>query len=179
MRREAQHVLEKRGVHRVVHADKDVLLHRHLAEEADVLERTGDAEAVDLDRVHAGGIDTVQKDRAAGRLVDLREEVEDRRLAGAVRADDAGNLGRAHCDVEVVDCREAAEVDAEVLDLEDERLSEVALGDQVGRRYRKQHLALTLALDLIRAIGHLSPPPSSLLLLLLPSSASSRGTGRS
>ena len=48
-----------------------------------------------------------------------------------VRADEARDLGAADGHVEVVDGGEAAEVDAEVRDLEDRRLVDIALRNDV------------------------------------------------
>ena len=48
-----------------------------------------------------------------GGLIDLGEQVEDRGLARAVRADETGDLRAADGHVEVVDRLESAEGDAE------------------------------------------------------------------
>ena len=63
-------------------------------------------------------------------LIDLREQVEDGRLARAVGADEARDLRAADGDVEAVDRLQAAEGDAEVDALEDGRLVRVALRQQ-------------------------------------------------
>ena len=51
-------------------------------------------------------------------LVDARDEVEQRRLAGAVRADHADDLALVDVQVEVVDHLEAAERHRDALQLE-------------------------------------------------------------
>ena len=65
-----------------------------------------------------------------GGLIDLGEQVEDRRLTGTVRADEAGDLGAADGHIEVVDRFQTAERDAEVDALEHGGLVRVALGEQ-------------------------------------------------
>ena len=67
---------------------------------------------------------------AVGGLIDLGEQVEDRRLAGTVRADEAGDLGATDGHIEVVDRFQTAERDAEVDALEHGGLVRVALGEQ-------------------------------------------------
>ena len=93
-------------------ADLHIVLHGQVVEQPDVLEGAGDAHAVDLGGVFAVGVDAVQQDGAPGGLIDLGEQVEHRGLARAVGADEAGDLGAAHGDIELVDSGEAAEVDA-------------------------------------------------------------------
>ena len=66
-----------------------VLEHGHVGEQADVLERPRDAELRDLIRLLAVDARPVEMDFAFGRLVQARQQVEDRRLARAVRADQA------------------------------------------------------------------------------------------
>lgn len=63
-------------------------------------------------------------------LIDLREQVEDGRLARAVGADETRDLRAADGDVEAVDRLQAAEGNAEVDALEDGRLVRVALRQQ-------------------------------------------------
>ncbi len=65
-----------------------------------------------------------------GGLIDLGEQVEDRGLARAVRADETGDLRAADGHVEVVDRLESAEGDAEVDALEHGGFVRVALGQQ-------------------------------------------------
>ena len=70
-----------------------------------------------------------------GGLIDLGEQVEDRRLTGTVRADEAGDLGAADGHIEVVDRFQTAERDAEVDALEHRGFARVALGQQ--RRFTR------------------------------------------
>ena len=79
-------------VHLGVHAHLHVVFHREVVEQADVLEGPGDARPVDLGGVHAVGVFAVQQNGALGGLIDLGQQVEDGGFAGAVGADEAGDL---------------------------------------------------------------------------------------
>ena len=161
-----EHVGEEARGHRVAETHEDVLLDRHLVEETDVLERARDAHLVDFDDALARGVVPVEENRPPRRTVDVGEQVEDRGLARAVGADETGDLGAAHGDVEVVDRREATEVDAEVVRLEDGLLAEVALGNQVGRLHLDEDGPPSLI-----ARHRRSPPP------WLPASSSRESRG--
>ena len=78
------------------------------------------------------GVHPVQQDGAPGGLIHLGEQVENGGLARAVGADEAGNLGAANGHVEVLDGGQAAEVDAQMLALQDGALVNVPLRDLVG-----------------------------------------------
>ena len=60
----------------------------------------------------------VEDDLALVRLVEPRDQVEERRLAGAVRADQADDLALAHVERDVVDRDDPAEPPRHVLDRE-------------------------------------------------------------
>jgi hypothetical protein len=99
----------------MVHADLDVLDRGHVLEEADVLEGAPHAELRDLVGRLARDVGAVELDQAHRGLVDAREHVEERRLAGAVRPDQTDDrLVRNH-EVDVVDGDEAAELLANLL----------------------------------------------------------------
>ena len=87
--RRAQDAPDDPALQAAVHADEDVLERRHLLEEADVLERPADAALRGGVRRRAGDVPAVEHDAARGRLVDPGDHVEERRLAGAVRPDQA------------------------------------------------------------------------------------------
>ena len=127
---QAENALGHRVVHLRVHRDGDVFFHAQLAEKADILECARDARAVDLRGVEVMDVFAVQENRAVGGLIDLGEQVEDRRLTGTVRADEAGDLGATDGHIEVVDRFQTAERDAEVDALEHGGLVRVALGEQ-------------------------------------------------
>ena len=101
-----------------VPADEQVLEHGRVLEQLDVLERAGDAEAGDLVRRAPAEVDAVELDRSRRRRVEPADEVEDRRLAGAVRADQREHLAARDVEGHAVDGADAAEADAEVLDRE-------------------------------------------------------------
>ena len=140
----------------VVQADAHVVLHRHVAEQSDVLERAGNAQLVGLDGVHAGGVLAVDHDGAHRGLIDLREQVEHGGLARAVGADQAGDLGLADDEIEVVHGLQAAELDAQVPRLQHGRAVVVALGDDAVAG-RGHHLGVQHAL--FRGLGHSDAPP--------------------
>ena len=72
--------------------DLDVLPHRQSAERAAVLERPRDPGAAAPVRAPAGDVALAELDRARRRGVEAAEHVHERRLAGAVRADQADDL---------------------------------------------------------------------------------------
>ena len=101
-----------------VHADEHVLERRHVLEEADVLERSPDA-AVREGMWRLTGHVFVREDHAPRRRpVDAREHVEERRLAGAVRTDQADDRAARDGEIDVVDRDEAAELLTERLRLQ-------------------------------------------------------------
>ena len=155
IRRQAQHALKAGVALLVVQADLNVILHRHGVEQANVLECTGNTHAVDLVDRLARGVLAVEQDGAVRGLVNLGEQVEDRSLAGAVGADETGNLGLADSQAKVVDCLKATELNAQVDALECRALAQVTIGNDGARRIR-DHLAL---LEL-KFTGHRLSPPS-------------------
>ena len=112
--------------HGVVQPHLHIVLHAQPLEQADVLERAGDAHAVDLVGGLALGIHAVEQDHAARRLVHVGDEIEHGRLAGAVRADEPGDLRAADDKRKVLHRMQAAKVDAEMVDVEDRDLVDVA-----------------------------------------------------
>src|SRR6202047_4028810 len=74
--------------------------HVPIYEHLDVLERPRAAEFGDFVRRQLRDLDILEEDTPAARLVEARDHVEDRGLAGAVRADHgeylAGLDGKAH-----------------------------------------------------------------------------------
>ena len=67
----------------------DVLEHAQIGKEADVLERAGDAEARDLAWLASIDASAFEEHLALGRVVDTGQQVEDRRLSGAVGTDES------------------------------------------------------------------------------------------
>ena len=75
-----------------VGADHDVVQRGHVGEQADVLERAGDAEPGDLVGPAPGEVGAREPDLALGRLVHAGDDVEHRRLARSVGPDQGEDL---------------------------------------------------------------------------------------
>ena len=141
----------------VVEAHLHVVLHGEVVKETDVLEGPGDAHAADLGRGLAGGVRPVQQDGPPGGLVHLGQQVEDSGLSGPVGADEAGDLGAADGQVELVHRPQAAEVHSQVAALQNGGLVQVPLGDNGGGG-QGDHPAPPVGL----LLTHCLLPPSSL-----------------
>ena len=116
--RETEHRLDERRARAAVRRGHDVLLDAHVQEQPERLERARDAAVRDLVRREPDDALAVEQDVAGVGLVDAGDEVEERRLAGAVRADDAHDLALVHLQVQIVDALEPAERLAHPLELE-------------------------------------------------------------
>ena len=115
--------------------DAHIVLHGHIAEQADVLEGSGDAQLVRLRGVHARGIASVEQNRAHRRLIHLGQQVKDGRFARAVRSNQAGDFRLADDQIEILDGMQTAEVDAQIPRLQHGALIPVTLrNDAVTRR---------------------------------------------
>ena len=90
-------------------AGQHVLEHGHLGEGAGDLEGPPDAAGDALLGAFAGDVGGADADIARGRAEGAGEEVEERGLAGAVRADQADHLALGEGDRHAVDRPEAAE----------------------------------------------------------------------
>jgi hypothetical protein len=96
----------------------DVLLDGHVEEEPQRLERARDAELGDPVRLEPDDVPPVEEDVAAVGRVDPGDEVEERRLPGAVGADHAHDLALVDPEVEPVDHLQPSEGLAHALELE-------------------------------------------------------------
>ena len=105
----AQHRAEHAGAGAHVAADHHVLERGEVAEQADVLERPGDAARGDVVRLQAAERLPGERERAAVGRVDAGQHVEERRLAGAVGADQSVDLARADLEADVGKRLDAAE----------------------------------------------------------------------
>ena len=90
-------------------ADAHVVEHRQVAEQREVLEGAADADVGDAVRRPAQDAAALEQDVAGARRVEPAEAVEQRRLAGAVRADQAEDLALPHVERDVVERDDAAE----------------------------------------------------------------------
>src|SRR6266540_77787 len=102
-----------------VPGNEDVLERSHVVEEADVLKGPRHAERRDFVRRQTGDRPAVEVDAARGRLVHAGEDVEEGRLAGAVRPDEADDLSARDDEVDVVDGDQPSELLPDVDRLED------------------------------------------------------------
>ena len=91
-----------------VHAHHDVFQQRHLLEDADVLERACDAHLRDLVRLSADQVLAIERERPARGCEQAGDQIEHRRLAGAVRADQTEDAALRHVNVDVLQDRQAA-----------------------------------------------------------------------
>ena len=101
-----------------VRAHQDVLGDREALKQLDVLERPGDSAPHDAAGPDADQALAFEADVAGLRRVEPRDHVEDRRLAGAVRADQTDDLALGDRERDGVECDDPAEALADVVDLE-------------------------------------------------------------
>ena len=80
------------------------------------------------------GVLAVQQNGAVGGLIHLGQQIENGGLAGAVRADQTGDLGAADDEVEVFNSLQTAKGDAQTDALQNGALAGVTLGDQTDGR---------------------------------------------
>src|SRR4029077_2293229 len=83
----------------------------------------GEPAARDQERLFAGDVRAAKRDRSGLRRVDAVDQIEQRRLAGAVRPDQAQNFSLAEHEAEIVHGLQAAEALADVVELKDRRHS--------------------------------------------------------
>ena len=109
-------------------AKQEILQHGRVLEQLDVLKGPRDAPPGDLVRRHPRDVLVAEDEPAMARLVDPAHQVEDRRLAGAVGADDREHLARLDLEAHILQRLDASEVDAE------------ALGPEEGHRSRSDRM---------------------------------------
>ena len=109
---------------RVVLRHDQILQHRHAGEQADVLEGPRHLRPLrDPKIVHpleqkARAVLMRERDPAFGRLVEAGDAVEQGGLAGAIGADDGGDVARLGREAEIADGGETAEAHRQMLDRE-------------------------------------------------------------
>src|SRR5699024_2212144 len=86
----------------VVETDLDIVQHAQLFKQADVLEGARDPHLIELIGFEPLGDHTVDHNAAAGRRIDIGQQVKDSGFSRAVRADQAGDFGAADQQVKVV-----------------------------------------------------------------------------
>ena len=102
----------------VVLGDADVVEHRHVGPQADVLEGARHAQGGDPVRFEAGGRSPADADGAGAWLVEAADQVEDGGLAGAVGADQPDHFTLIEAHVEIGYCAQPAELMGQPGDLE-------------------------------------------------------------
>src|SRR4051812_31137409 len=110
------------GLASVDPAHGDVLPNRELLKRTHELERARDPCLTELGRRKAGNFAPVQAHATAIRSVEPGDEIEQRRLAGAIRPDQADDLAFGHLEVNLADRGETAETLRYALELEEGRL---------------------------------------------------------
>src|SRR6266446_206676 len=104
-----------------VKSGHQVLEHRHAAKELRGLEGTAQSEAGDLARLTVQQRPAREHDLALLRAVNAADDVEERRLAGAVGADQAADLAAICREVDAVERFHAAEAEGKVAHAQERR----------------------------------------------------------
>ena len=114
--RHGERIGEKTAARHRVRADADVLAHRHGRKQSDVLERPRDAERGELMPGAAQERASVEHDRSRTRIVETRDAIEERCLAGAVWTNQAADRPARDFEGDVVERGHAPESDRQPLD---------------------------------------------------------------
>ena len=117
-RRQEQKLRHQVALAVAVAPDEKVLQHRRLVEQLDVLEGPRDPQRGDLVRRARQDALALEAYVALGGVVEPRDQVEDRRLAGPVRPDQREDLALLDGERNLVDRHDAAEAQGDVVDLE-------------------------------------------------------------
>ena len=115
---ELQRVADNVAVGAGMGADPDVVEHRQIGEQRDVLEGAADADFGDPVRRARQDAPALDQNVAGARLVEPGEAVEQGGLAGAVRPDQAEDCALVHVERHAVQGNDAAEHDADVANRE-------------------------------------------------------------
>ncbi len=116
--RQLQRVADHVAVGAAMPADADVVAHRQAREQRHVLEGASDADLGDLRGLTAENAHAFHQNVALARLIEPAQTIEQRRLACAVRTDQAKDLTLLHLERHAIQRHDAAEHDAETLDRE-------------------------------------------------------------
>jgi hypothetical protein len=96
--------------------DLDVLKHGEVPEQLHQLEGAHQPARSDVFRRNAGQLLVLEEDAACGGVEEPGDHIEQRRLAGAVGADDGGDTLRGNLEAHVVDREQAVETARQFLD---------------------------------------------------------------
>ncbi len=153
-------------------ADPDIVEHRKVGEQRHVLEGAADADFGDPVRRPRQDALAFHQDVARARLVEPAQAIEERGLAGAVRADQAEDLALMHVERHAIQRNDAAEHDADVANRKQRRCFPAPFGPASSRPAPLTHRAGTTTpicgITTAKAIG--SPQPHAQLSLLLSTS---------
>src|SRR6202030_2373704 len=111
--------MERQGFAAETGADGAVLQDRHIGERLYDLMGAGDAVARHHERPLAGDVDAVKGDAAGIRREHTVDEIEQGRLAGAVRPDQSKDFALAHCEAEIMYGEQPAETLADAVEFEE------------------------------------------------------------
>ena len=100
----------------MLHADKDIVFHRHVREEPDILESPAQALGDDDVRRCARDVLSIKDDLSFVRRIESGQQVDDGRLAGSIGADQRSDLSFFHRETEIVYSDQSAETDRQVFD---------------------------------------------------------------
>jgi hypothetical protein len=109
---------EEPGPHQVVATEEEVVDHVEVGEQAEVLERSADAQLRGVSRLLADQVRPVELDDALLRAVHGRQAVEDRCLARAVGADDGEELAGLHLEAHPGQRRHTSEAEGDLTHVE-------------------------------------------------------------
>jgi hypothetical protein len=109
-----QRVTDEIALGAAVSADADVVAHGEAREQRNVLERAADADLCNLLRLILEDAGPLHQDLALARLIEPAQAVEQRRLARAVRSDQAQDLALLHIERHAIQRNDATEHDAHV-----------------------------------------------------------------
>ena len=112
-------------------ADHHVVEHGHRTKEGNVLKGARDAEADHVVRPHLEHGVAVEERRAAAGPVDAGDDVEERRLAGAVGTDQRDDLALVDVERDAVECHHTTEPDAEVAHLEQRHIGRILISQRL------------------------------------------------
>ena len=128
---------EEAGGHPLVAAEHQVVDDVEVGEQAEVLERAGDAERSAGVGPAADELGALEPDRSRLRPVHAVEAVEDARLAGAVRADDGEQFAVVDVERHLVESGDAAEAERHLLGDEQRTASRFDGGHPAHRFFRR------------------------------------------
>src|SRR5262249_19770856 len=125
-----QHAGDEVVAHEMVAADHDVVEHRHVAEQGEVLKRAADPEAGAGGDGAGGRRPALVAQPARAGAIAAGDAVEHRGLAGPVGPDDGEDLALLHLEADVAQRAHTAEADRYVRHLEDGRAQAPRSGDR-------------------------------------------------